>query len=361
MLGVHMQPMTVMLMPTEYDDDILNVESGFYPAGTPTRSIVHSLVYPPIGFFPFAGTGNGDYHGFYWPIGREELAPMVAYSSHDAYALIPEHGDMTSTGRCQLAHAADRKLTYEFESAFDAANVPRPTIDITGVVAADDHKLLLSLDPNSPFRNCAVADQLIAEDRFDDAESHYRRAIELLPEYGAAHFGLGYLLRRTRRQSQASIHLRQSLICPLAFWGGCFWAEHILPGQFRPDWARKALMWLQQLREVDETIRDDPFIQNVQNLTFKTGLAESRDFELSIAMVDEYIRRGKMLDAIFLWLNVGDRAALETTSFRERYGVTARSFGKRLSELFRSAGVERRAKLVENMIAMMEQPEGLYL
>ncbi len=350
-----------MLLPTEYDDDILNVEGGSYPDGTPIKTRVHSLVYPPIGFFPFAGTGNGDYHGFYWPIGREEQPPLVAYSSHDAYALIPEHGDLTSAGRCQLARDEDRKLTYEFEAAFDAVNIPRPTIDIADVVAADDHKQLLSLDPSSPFRNCAVADQLIVEDRIDDAESYYRRAIELLPEYGAAHFGLGYLLRRTRRQSQASIHLRQSLICPLAFWGGCFWADHILPGLFRPDWARKALMWLQQLKDVDDSIHNDPFMQNVQNLTLKTGVSGNRDFELSINMVNEYLRREQPLDAIFLWLNVGDRAALETTSFRERHGFTARSYGTRLATLLRDAGLERRAKLVDNMIATMEKPEGLYL
>jgi len=350
-----------MEMPTVYDDDILNVEGGAYPDGTPTRTTVYSIVYPPVGFFPFAGTGNGDYHGFYWPIGREDRPPLVAYSSHDAYALIPEHGDLSAAGRCQLARDEDRKLTYEFESAFDAANVPRPTISISDVVAVDDHKQLLTLDPDSPFRNCAAADLLITENKLDDAEEHYRRAIELLPEYGAAHFGLGYLLRRTRRQSLASIHLRKSLICPLAFWGGCFWADHILSGSFRLDWARKALMWLQQLKELDESLRDDPFMMNVRELTLNTGVAESRDIDLSLEMVDEYHRRGRFLDAVFVWITVGDRAALQTTSFRERYGITARTFGNRLADLFRDAGVERRAELVENMLSMMEKPEGLYL
>lgn len=351
----------MMQMPTVYDDDILNVEGGSYPDVTPTRTTVYSIVYPPVGFFPFAATGNGDYHGFYWPIGREDRPPMVAYSSHDAYALIPEHGDLTSAGRCQLARDEDRKLTYEFESAFDAVNVPRPTVSISDVVAVDDHKQLLTLDPDSPFRNCAFADQLIAANELDDAELHYRKAIELLPEYGAAHFGLGYLLRRTRRQSQASIHLRQSLLCPLAFWGGCFWSDHILPGSFRPDWARKALLWLQKLKEPDDSLRDDPFMQNVQDLTLDTGVAESRDIELSIAMVDDYHRRGQFRDAVFMWITIGDRAALETTSFRERYGLTARSFGTRLARLFRDAGIDRRAELVDNMISMMEKPEGLYL
>ena len=350
-----------MQMPTTYDDDILNVEGGSYPDGTPRRTTVYSVVYPPVGFFPFAGTGNGDYHGFYWPIGREDRPPLVAYSSHDAYALIPEHGDLSAAGGCQLARDEDRKLTDEFESAFDSANVPRPTITVADVVAVEDHRQLLTLDPDSPFRNCAVADQLIAENKFDDAESHYRRAIDLLPEYGAAHFGLGYLLRRTRRKSEATIYLRQSLICPLAFSGGCFWADHILPGSFRPDWARKALLWLQQHKEHDDSLRDDPFMQYVQELTLVAGVAESRDIDLSITMVDEYHRRGRFRDAIFIWITIGDRAALETTSFRERYGITARSFGSRLANLYRDAGIERRAELVENMISMIEKPEGLYL
>ncbi len=348
-------------MPTSYDEDILNVEGCSDAVTAPTRTKVYSIVYPPVGFFPFAGTGNGDYHGFYWPLGREDRPPLVAYSSHDAYALIPEHGDLSAAGRCQLARDADRQLTYEFKAAFDAAQIPQPTISIDAVVAVDDHTSLLTLDPDSPFRNCAVADQLVSENKFDDAESHYRKAIEFLPEYGAAHFGLGYLLRRTRRQSLASVHLRQGLMCSHVFRGGCFWADHILPGPFRSDWPRKALLWLQQLNEPDDSLRDDPFMRNVKEMALSSGIAEICNVELSIAMVDEYCRRGSFLDAVYIWITFGECASLETTSFRERHGITARSFGKRLAVLFRDAGIGRRADLVENMISMMEKPEGRHL
>lgn len=348
-------------MPKVYDDDILNVERGEYSDNTRVKTVVYSVVYPPVGFFPFAGTGNGDYHGFYWPIGREDDAPLVAYSSHDAYALIPEYGDMTAAGRCQLARDEERKLTYEFETAFAAVNISVPSIDISDVVAVDDHQQLLALDPNSPFRNCAVADQYIAQNEFHTAEEYYRRAIDLLPEYGAAHFGLGYLLRRTRRQSNASIHLRKSLICPLAFWGGCFWADHILPGSFRNDWARKALLWLQKTKEPDESLDDDPFMQIIHELTLDTGVKKNRDIELLTTTVEEYHHRGQFLEAVYVWSTVGDRAAMETTAFRERYGMTARNFGGRLAELLRRGGLEGRAELVDNMISKMEKPEGLYL
>lgn len=350
-----------MRMPAVYDDDIINVDGNSQSDGVPPRRIACSIVFPPVGFFPFSETGTGDFYGFYWPIGREERAPLVAFSSHDAYALIPEHGDLSAAGRCQLARDEKRELTYEFASAFDFANVPQPMIDTIDTVGIDDHKQLLALDPDSPFRNCAVADQMIADNNLDGAESHYRRAIEMLPEYGAAHFGLGYLFRRTRRQSQAVIHFRQALISPLAFRGSYFWADHTLPGEFRFDWPRKALLWLQQLKKTADSLRDDPFMQNVHELKHETGVAENRDIELLIAMVDEYHRQGQFLDAVYIWVSVGDRAALETTSFRERYGFTPRTFGTRLADLLRDAGMARRAQLVESILAMFDNPDRLYL
>jgi hypothetical protein len=349
-----------MQMPTAYNDDILEVESH-YPDGLQHRPSVYSMVCPPVGFFPFAGTGNGDYHGFYWPIGREDSSPIVAYSSHDAYALIPEHGDLGAAGRCQLARCKEHKLTYEFRRAFVSAKEPLPKIDIVEVIAVDDHRRLLTLDPNSPFRNCAVADQDIIDGNFESAEVRYRRAIELLPEYGAAHFGLGYLLRRLRRQEDASIHFRKSLMCPLAFWGGCFWADHVLPGTFRKDWARKALLWLQATKRRHESLLNDPFLNRVGNLTLATGVAKNPDFEVLQAMIDDYLDRKLFLDAIYLWINIGDRAAIETTSFRERYGLTSASYARRLSELLRRAGNELRASLVDSMIAMIRKPSGLHL
>jgi hypothetical protein len=350
-----------MKMPVAYDDDLLAAEIGSYPNGLPRRTEVYSLVYPPIGFFPFADTGNGDYHGFYWPIGREESPPLVAYSSHDAYALIPEYGNLKSAACCQLAQNDERKLIDGFDAAFAAMHEAPPTVEIEEAITAGDHRQLLSLDPNSAFRNCAVADLEIASGNFDSAERYYRRAIELVPEYAAAHFGLGYLFRRTRRQADAAIYLRMALICPLAFSGACFWADHVLPGEFRNDWRRKALLWLQQCKEPPESLHDDPFLARVGELTLAHGVAESRDLDLLTELVDHYANRGQLFDAIYLWTNIGDRAACETTSFRERYGFTATAFGKRLSVLLRAAGFERRASLAENMLAAMEKPNGLYL
>jgi hypothetical protein len=319
------------------------------------------MIYPPVGFFPFADTGNGDAWGLYWPIGSETADPIVAYASHDAWAVIPEHGDLQSLGRCHIVRSSDRTLTDQFEHVFAAANEPIPSIGDSCKVAADDHRRLLALDPRSPFRNCAVADLDVTTADFDKAEEGYRFAISVLPEYGAAHFGLANLLRHTRRPEEASIHLRKSLICPFAFTGSFFWADHFLPGSFRKDWPRKALLRLQRTRNPDENLVSDAFFQNAKSMTLSTGVAGSHDLELLLPMIGVYVERQSYLDAVYLWIMIGDRAAIETTSFRERYKLTPRTWGTRLSELLTRAGIRRRASLVDSMLSAMEKPDGLHL
>src|SRR5690606_34763937 len=137
---------TLMKLPTTYDDDILGYEGGVYPDGTPAQSSVYSLVFPPIGFFPFYGIGNGDYHGFYWPIGREEESPIIAFSSHDAWSLIPEHSNIEMLYACELARTsedADRPDHYR-ELVNEATGKAPIGHDLRGV-APDDYGQLLSL------------------------------------------------------------------------------------------------------------------------------------------------------------------------------------------------------------------------
>ncbi|MBN8624387.1 MAG: tetratricopeptide repeat protein [Planctomycetes bacterium] len=349
-------------MPVNFDDDLFGVEARFHPDGERRRIQVYSVVYAPIGFFPFAGTGNGDYYGLYWPIGHEELPPIVAFTSHDAYAVIPEYGDLSGLVRCQLATSDDDTLSSsELDGALQGAGICISDFKIPKRVAASDHLALLAIDPRSAFRHCAAADLAIAAGNFDSAESHYRTAIELLPEYVAAHYGLGYLFRRTQRQADASLHLKKSLTCPMAFYGGSIWSEHQLPGEFRNDWARKALLWLQQTKVPHESLVDDPFFRNIGKLNLKSGDAQNEDWDILTGVVNEYLKRGNALDAVLLWLVLGDRAAMETTSFRERRQLTSKSFGIRLAEMLRLAGLERRASLVDNMLSLMKNPDGLQL
>jgi hypothetical protein len=354
-----------MKLPNEYDDDFLDYETGFgasYPDCTPLRTRVYSLVYPPPGFFPFYGIGNGDYHGFYWPIGREEGAPIVAFSSHDAWSLIPENSDVESLYRSQLAKSdGDTGTVDRYRKLAGAANGKPPAEHVVRGLKYDDFNGLLSLDPKSPFYLCAAGDVHVANNEIEAAEQRYRQSLEQLPEYVAAHFGLAYVLRRQRRGEEATVYLRQSLLGPLAFYGGSFWSDTSLPGSFRNDWHRKALMWLQGSKTVHESIADDPFIRSIDKLTFQSGLAVNPDVDVLRAIIDEYAAKGRYTEAARTWQLLGERACLETCTFRERNHLNPSSYGRRLAELLELAGNVLRAELIRNMLSKMDKPEGQYL
>jgi len=354
-----------MKLPREYEDDFLRYRVSFaasYPDGTPIRPRVYSLVFPPPGFLPFSDNGYGDYHGFYWPIGREDGPPIVAFSSHDVSSLIPENSDIESLYRCQLA-TSNGDTTYPShyrDLAETAVGKPPSEHDIRDL-NYDDFNALLLIDPKSSFYLCATADLHVGNNEIEAAEQLYRQSLDQLPEYVAAHFGLAYVLRRQRRAEEATIYLRQCLLGPLAFYGGSFWSNTSLPGSFRNDWHRKALMWLQSSKTFHESIADDPFIRSTGKLTFKSGLAVNPDLDVLRAITDEYAAKGRYSDAARTWQLIGDRARIETCTFRERYNLNPTTYGTRLAELFELAGNVRRAELIRNMLSKMNKPEGQHL
>ena len=323
---------------------------------------IYSLVYPSIGFFPLFDFGNGDYHGFYWPIGREAGPPLVAFTSHDARSLIPEHSSLERMYACRLARSEQEPDEPDPLCELIVETLGSAPAD-PGIRDVDyqDFAGLLEIDPLSPFYLCASADVRLAQNDADAAETPYRQALDCLPEYVAAHFGLASVLRRERRMDEASIHLREALIGPVAFYGGSFWADTALPGAFRNDWARKSLEWLQRSHP-HETLSDDPFVRRVRELSLKPG-AESRDQDFAIlrTIVEDYANAGNFADAARIWRLIGEQATLETTSFRERQGLSSSTYGKRLAELLELAGNSRRAALVRNMLCAMSEPNGLYL
>lgn len=349
-----------MQLPETFSDDFLGVEAEFSPPDSVANQVVYSMVFPPIGFFPFAATGNGDHHGLYWPIGSEHDEPIVAYSSHDAYAIIPEYSDLERAATCQMATDESGELAYEFKQAIAAVGIE--SLQHAGPpIESSSHAELHALDKDSPFRNCVMGDLFVAANQFDEAEQHYKKALARVPEYGAAHFGLAFLLRRQRRPEEMSLHLRGALLAPLTFSGSHFWSEHWLPGKFRSDWPKKALLWLQKEKQVDNSLIDDPFVKSISKINLQTGEARSSDIEIWLPMVDDLIRGGRSIDAVYLWIMIGDKAARETTSFRQRYDFTPQSYGERLAELFAVAGLDRREKLTLDMLEKLDKPDGLHL
>ena len=244
--------------------------------------------------------------------------------------------------------------------ATKATGKPPISHDLRGV-ACDDYVQLLSLDASSPYYLCAAGDVSLGQNELDAAEREYRESLAHLPEYVAAHFGLACVLRRQRRAEEATIHLRKALVGPQAFYGGSFWSDTSLPGEFRNDWNRKALMWLQRSKTLHESLLDDPVAKRINQLTFATGLAESPDIDILREIVEEYATADAYADAARIWQLIGDRAAMETSSFRKRYNLNPLTYGTRLAELFELSGHYLRAALVRNMLGAMEKPEGRYL
>lgn len=303
------------------------------------------IIYPPVGFlpWPFCSIGNGDDYGYYWPVGREEHSPLVMMMSHDYGGLNPiassiealermgDHPDLSELlGRGETSNRSNDEQKMESE---------RPDISAR-----------LALDEDSPFLLVANADAAVGRNEYDVAESLYLRAIELLPEYTAAHFGLVVLYRRNRRTGDALKAMIATIRCPLCFRGASFWADTYLPTDHvnRQDFHKKCFHWLQQTRSApSHEIADDPLFQARGRLTFASGVTTNDDYLVYDEVIDAYVRLGRTIEAIQLGMRYGELMMGETTPFRERYCFTTARHRIRLRQLFHAANLADRSKLVE--------------
>ena len=384
--------MPLRSMPTELTGDILGRESAVRshsPDGNPilwASRQTYSVLWPPLGFFPFYNIDNGDEYGLYWPVGREDQPPLVAFTNHDVGSLIPINSSIEGLlcSRLAIRNEPDDDEDFDDEefddedSLADDEEQRDPVIEfcqewfqreagrvaecqITREVAATDFERLLLSDAESPFLLCATADLQVAANRLDVAEQNYRQAISQLPEYAAAHFGLASLLRRQQRAEEATVHLRAALLGPSSLAGRAFWSNVALPGNSRNDWLRKSLAWLQGTKQLHPSLTDDSFVRVIGQLKLQSGLSNNQDVDILQAVVEEYAAKGAFAEAAQVWQRIGELAAAETTSFRERYGLKPASFGLRWAELLELAGNTRRAALMRNIVSRLEKPDGLYL
>lgn len=300
---------------------------------------VQSVVYPPVGFLQWeiCDVGNGDCFGYYWPVGKERDPPLVAMISHDCGALIPTTTSLETLAVLEPWQRDLQKLRPIPEAK--AKTDDPPIIDL---------RERLSIDPESPFLLVANADLDLGEGNLDLAETRYLAAARQLPEYTAAHLGLVTLYRRLRKPGTAAKWMLAALRSPFCFWGASFWAETNLPNGpvNRDDYRRKCLHWLRQASATDE-ISADPLYGARERLQFKSGLAVNHDYEILEGVIDEYVRHGRHLEAIHLYMLFGELMHGETTPFRERSGFTHESHRRRLLDLFQTAGLKGRAALLE--------------
>lgn len=307
-----------------------------------------ALCYPPVGFLEWriGDIGNGDRHGYYWPIGKENDDPVVALMSHDCGALIPIASSLEGLARLGTC----RDVTSLVNTGEFPADENDDDLDALEEAERRSVADKLTLDDQSPFLLVANGDKAIGSNELTRAESLYLKAAELLPEYTAAHFGLVMLYRRMRRPDEATKWMVEAIKSPLCFRGDSFWSSSYRPTDHvnRQDYRRKCLHWLQQTRpEHANAVADDPLFQARENLTFAHGVTTNDDYHIYDQAIEAYVEQGRALDAVRLAMTYGELMTGETISFQERYGFTAEGFRQRLVRLFRAAKIESRLAFLE--------------
>ncbi len=256
--------------------------------------------YPPLGFAPFpeGELGNGDRFGLYWPIGREQDEPIVCDMSHDAATLIPAFSSL------------DRFLNA-YEEA-DGWTEP-PTLEQDG---------------QSPVACYAAAREALGQKDFDVAVELLERALERLPEYGAALTSLFGQYLRLRRQDQAFEIALRTLRSPLAFGSD----------------ARQALRWLKAQEDCPVSLADDPLWLRRNELEWNFGGVETNStYGVLADAIESYKSCGNAVATVSLMQVYGELMSRETISFRERSGFDTSKHVDDLCEYSRTALASRDA------------------
>lgn len=238
--------------------------------------------YLPLGFVTFEAhqLGNGDYFGFYWPVGRENTEPLIAETQHDSGRLEPGFSSL--------------KAFLEKTEGIDSHDwIELPTFEE---------------DPDSP-RNCyRKARDLIAKKAFDPAVAQLEKAVAALPEYTEALATLAGQYLRMGRTEEACRLAVQIIISPPSFgFGGA--VDNI---------AR----WFSRLDTGPVDLTEDPIWKGRAKLASipTGGTKDSQAYPVLREAIDTYAERGEFMKALILMQTYSDFMNSETRSFQERQG-----------------------------------------
>lgn len=238
--------------------------------------------YLPLGFVIFRDhqLGNGDYFGFYWPVGRENGEPIVAETDHDGGTLEP--------GFSSLAAFLKKTKDIDHEDWLEL-----PTFEE---------------DPDSPLNCYRKARELIAASAFNDAIMQLEKAVDALPEYTDALAALAGQYLRARRTDEACRLAMRMLISPPSFgYGGG---------------VANIARWFSRLETGPEDVLDDPIWKGRAALASipSGGNKDAQSYPVLREAMDVYARRGQIIQAMTLMQTYSDFMNGETKSFQERHG-----------------------------------------
>lgn len=139
---------------------------------------------------------------FYWMLGAYGASVVLFYVfARYRYPLVPF---LMLLAAASVAGAL--RFFRESRKARMAA-----TVTIVAAFAVFCRWPLLSADLMRAITENNLATALRESGRPDEAEAHYRRALEISPQYAAAHSNLGALLRAAGRVDEAIAHYREAL------------------------------------------------------------------------------------------------------------------------------------------------------
>lgn len=255
------------------------------PAGAERLRIDRADVlsgYLPLGFVTFEAhqLGNGDYFGFYWPVGRENGEPLIAETQHDGGRLEPGFSGLTA-------------FLKKTEGVSRDDWIELPTFEE---------------DPDSPLNCYSKAREMIVQKTFGPAIAQLEKAVDALPEYTEALAALAGQYLRLRRSDEACRLAMQMIISPPSFgFGGP--VDNI---------AR----WFSRLDTGPADLAEDPIWKGRAKLASipTGGTKDSPAYPVLREAIDIYAERGELVKALTLMQTYSDFMNAETRTFQDRHG-----------------------------------------
>lgn len=250
--------------------------------------------FPANGFLPIFETdfGNGDYYGFYWPLGRENQRPIICELFHDE-------------GRLSPAFSSAAKLSQWLEMSESNEDDDESNIRI------DDPLFSVSLLMQS--QESRKAQQL------DDALHYCESACQAFPEASDYWLTLASLYQQTRQPDQAA---KAALNSYLSNWG------FGIPND-------KVLYFLQQASTLAD-LSCDPVVKQISlnslNLNFG-GTKTNQNYDRMKECIAEYFVQNKAISALKLSQNFAYAMYFETSAFQERYHFNMKEWQTEFNEL----------------------------
>lgn len=231
-------------------------------------------VYPPNGFLQFseASLGNGDYFGFYWEFGKENLEPIICEMIHDEGIITPRFSSL------------NKFLEWYKLNGFD-----------WGEEEVVDEKFALNL--------LNKGNEQLKQNNTKKAIEFYKQSTESFGELSENWFKLASQQKRIGNELEFQKNIINSVLSN--------WAIE-LP-------SHNALRMIKTLNPLEE-FKNHPLIKNRENFELDFGgKKENNNYPIINDIISGLNEIGDIERALIMEQNYALMMYSETSSFQERY------------------------------------------